>query len=88
MSEMGKIVHLKEDLKPEPLKNKNVVSLKSVIRDFIKVSEKTFPEDRQLVNEMTPTAGTDEQVYKGQNGQGRDMGLFMPSWNVTIITGH
>lgn len=69
-------VYLKKGLKPEPLRNKTLVSLKTVIDNYIKKSEKTFAEDRQHVETMVPTSGTDEMVYYGQDGIGRDWGLY------------
>ena len=73
---VGKVIHLKKDLKPREFKNKTTIPLKSLIGDFIKVAEKSFPEDRRHVQNMSPTWGTDEVVHKGQCGRAFDMGFF------------
>ena len=64
---MGKLVDLKTDLNPEPVGNKITRPLKSIISDFIKESETTFPEDRQHVQKMMPFHGTNDMVSKGKN---------------------
>ena len=72
----GKVIHLKKDLKPEALKNKTTIPLKSLIADFIKKAEQSFPTDRRHVQNMSPMWGTDEIVHKGQGGMATDMGFF------------
>ena len=69
-------IYLKNDLKPEPPRNKNLVLQRKVINDYIKSSEKSFAEDRQHVKSMMPTAGTNDMVFYGQDGIGHDWGFF------------
>ena len=73
---VGKVIHLKKDLKPGAFKNKTTIPLKSLIADFIKEAEQSFPSDRRHVQNMSPTWGTDEIVHKGQGGTATDMGFF------------
>ena len=73
---MEKTVHLSLDLKPQPLVNKTERSLSSIISEFIKESERKFPQDRQHVKQMMPFLGTDAMVCKGQNDRGLDLGFF------------
>ena len=73
---VGKVIHLKNDLKPKAFENKSTIPLKSLIADFIKHAEQSFPSDRRHVQNMSPTWGTDEVVHKGQYGQASDMGFF------------
>ena len=73
---MGKTIHLSTTLTPQPLKNTIKRPLKSIISDFIKESEKTFPKDRQHVKQMMPFLGTDEIGHQGLYGYGLDLGFL------------
>ena len=73
---MSSPVSLKEGLDPVPLRNKSEVPMKTLISDFIKQSEKTFPKDRQHIKDMKAIIGTDEMVHFGQDGRGYDLGFF------------
>ena len=74
--EMRKIVRLRQDTKPREFENKSTIPLKHLISDFIKASERYFPEDQRYVKNMSPTYGSEDMVHRCQEGRGLDMGFF------------
>ena len=74
--EMRKIVRLRQDMKPRKFENKSTIPLKHVISDYIKASERYFPEDQRHVKNMSPTYGSEDMVHTCQDGRGLDMGFF------------